>query len=254
VQISQATASSPGHPNEDYVVTGIDWAVMLDGATAPEGVDSGCIHTVRWLVQHLAVAVSSRLISGDESKLPSLLAEAIKDTSDAHSATCDLTNPDSPSSTISIVRIAGGALEYLTLGDSPIVLWHRNQTFTPIADDRTSHLPGGRPYTIELVRAHRNNAGGFWVASTNPDAAYQAISGIAPVKDLAEGGMFTDGITRLLDWYGYTWPVIFTSLRSQGPASLITLVRAAEREQPHPYAKQHDDASAAYLSTDIQSS
>src|SRR5262249_21616156 len=24
---------------------------------------------------------------------------------------------------------------------------------TPIADDRTPHLPGGRPYTIELVRA-----------------------------------------------------------------------------------------------------
>jgi hypothetical protein len=67
------------------------------------------------------------------------------------------------------------------------------------------------------------------------------------VDDLSEIGLFTDGITRLLDWYGYTSPVIFSSLRSQGPASLIDLVRAAEREQPHPYAKQHDDASAIYL-------
>lgn len=121
------------------------------------------------------------------------------------------------------------------------------RTGTPIADDRTSHLPGGRPYTIELVRAHRNKTGGFWIASTNPDAAYQAISGNAPLAKITEAGLFTDGVTRLLDWYGYTWPVIFSSLRSEGPASLITLVRAAEREQPHPYAKKHDDATAVYV-------
>jgi hypothetical protein len=95
-----------------------------------------------------------------------------------------------------------GSLDYLTLGDSPIVLWHRNQDFTPIADDRTSHLPGGRPYTIELVRAHRNKAGGFWVASTDPEPAYQAISGTVPLETISEVGLFTDGITRLLDWYG----------------------------------------------------
>jgi hypothetical protein len=133
------------------------------------------------------------------------------------------------------------------LGDSPIVLWHRDESFTPIADDRTSHLPGGRLYTIELVRAHRNKTGGFWIASTNPDAACEAISGSASLAQVTEAGLFTDGITRLLDWYGYTWPVIFSSLRSEGPASLIALVRAAEREQPHPYAKQHDDATAVYL-------
>jgi hypothetical protein len=247
MQISQATASTPGRANEDYVATGTNWAVILDGATAPEGVDSGCIHTVRWLVHHLVAAASSRLALSEESTLPSLLAEAIKETCDAHSATCDLNNPDSPSTTISIVRINADSVEYLTLGDSPIVLWRSNHAFTRIADERTSHLPGGRPYSIELVRSLRNKTGGFWVASTKPDAAYQAVHGKDSVDDLSEIGLFTDGITRLLDWYGYTWPVIFSSLRSQGPASLIDLVRAAEREQPHPYAKQHDDASAIYL-------
>ena len=247
MQISQATASTPGRPNEDYVASGTDWAVILDGATAPDGVDSGCIHTVRWLVHHVTSAVCSRLVVGDESELPAVLAAAIKETCDAHSATCDLGNPDSPSTTISIVRVRAGSLEYLTLGDSPIVLWRRNDDFTPIADDRTSHLPGGRPYTIELVRALRNKAGGFWVASTKPEAAYQAIHGTVPLDEVAEVGLFTDGITRLLDWYGYTWPVIFSGLRSEGPASLIRLVRAAEREQPHPYGKQHDDASAIYV-------
>ncbi|MDR2987732.1 MAG: protein phosphatase 2C domain-containing protein [Nocardiopsaceae bacterium] len=247
MQISHATASTPGRPNEDYVTTGPDRAVILDGATAPTDVESGCIHTVRWLVEHLAKTVATRLIIRDSSSLPSLLAAAIKEVCEAHSATCDLANPDSPSSTISIARMREDSLDYLTLGDSPIVLWHRNQDFTAIADDRTSHLPGGRPYIIELVRTHRNKADGFWVASTKPEAAYQAISGTVPMETISEVGLFTDGITRLLDWYGYTWPAIFSSLRNEGPASLIRLVRAAERQQPHPYSKRHDDASAAYL-------
>jgi hypothetical protein len=191
--------------------------------------------------------MATRLVIGDQSSLADILAVAIKDTASVHASTCDLANPDSPSSTVSIIRVRGDGLEYLTLGDSPIVIWHRDETFTPIADDRTSHLPGGRPYTIELVRAHRNKTGGFWVASTNPEAAYQAISGSVPLDQVAEAGLFTDGITRLLDWYGYTWPVIFTSLRSEGSASLVALVRTAEREQPHPHAKQHDDATAVYV-------
>lgn len=148
---------------------------------------------------------------------------------------------------MSIARARGDSLDYLTLGDSPIVLWHRDQSFTPIDDDRTSHLPGGRPYTIELVRAHRNKTSGFWVASTDPDAAYQSINGSAPLDKIAEVGLFTDGITRLIDWYGCTWPVIFACLRSEGPDRLISIVRDAEREKPHPYAKVHDDATAIYM-------
>jgi hypothetical protein len=247
MQITHASASAPGMDNEDYTAAGADWAIVLDGATKHPNVDSGCIHNVIWLVRHLAATVTSRLVLADNSSLADVLAAAIKDTASAHADTCDLANPDSPSSTISIIRVRGNVLDYLTLGDSPIVLWHKDETFTPIDDDRTSHLPGGRPYTIELVRAHRNKTGGFWVASTNPDAAYQAITGTVPLADITEAGMFTDGITRLLDWYGYTWPVIFSMLRTGGPASLIQLVRGAEREQPHPWAKKHDDATAVYM-------
>ncbi|MGE5134651.1 MAG: protein phosphatase 2C domain-containing protein [Gemmatimonadota bacterium] len=247
MQITHATASAPGLANEDYACAGADWAVVLDGATAPAGVDSGCVHDVVWLVRRLAAAIATRLLLAGESTLPDLLAAAIEDTARAHTDTCDLGTPDSPSSTVSIVRVRGDALEYLTLGDSPIVVRHPDESFTHIADDRTSRLPGGRPYTIELVRAHRNRTGGFWVASTDPDAAYQAITGSVPLAQVSEAGLFTDGITRLLDRYGYTWPVIFSALRSGGPARLISLVRAAEREQPHPYGKQHDDATAVYL-------
>jgi serine/threonine protein phosphatase PrpC len=122
MQITHATASVPAQPNEDYACTGADWAVILDGATAPADVDSGCVHDVVWLVRHLVAAMTPRLILPDGSTLADILAAAIKDTAAAHAETCDLANPDSPSSTVSIVRARGDSLEYLTLGDSPIVL------------------------------------------------------------------------------------------------------------------------------------
>jgi hypothetical protein len=202
---------------------------------------------VPWLVRRLAAAISSRLIVHDPGSLSDILASAIKETCDTHSATCDLANPDSPSTTVAIIRLLGDSLDYLTLGDSPIVFWHRDDSFTPIADYRLSQLPGARPYTIELVRAHRNKENGFWVASTDPRAAYRAVTGSAPTADLAEIGLFTDGITRLIDWYGFTWPAIFACLRSDGPDGLIRIVRRAERENPRPHGKVHDDATSIYL-------
>src|SRR5689334_16883747 len=39
-RITYATQAAPGVVNEDYVVAGPGWAVVLDGATAPAGVDS----------------------------------------------------------------------------------------------------------------------------------------------------------------------------------------------------------------------
>jgi Protein phosphatase 2C len=247
MQITFATAGAPGRANEDYACAGGDWALVLDGATAIPGVDSGCAHDVRWLVRRLAAAISSRLIAPDASTLPDVLAAAIKDVRDAHASPCDLVNPDSPSATVAVVRCHGDALEYLVLGDSPIVLRRCDGSFTQIADDRASGLPGGRPYTAELVREHRNKPGGFWVASTDAGAAYQALTGTAPLVQITEVALFTDGVARLADWYGHTWPGIFSCLRTQGPASLIELVRAAEKQQPPPYGKQHDDATAVYL-------
>ncbi len=247
LRITLATAGAPGRANEDYVAAGSDWAIILDGATAPADLDSGCVHDVRWLVHRLAAAMCGRLMSHSNSPLPDLLAGAIKETCDAHSGTCDLANPDSPSATISVVRAGQDVVEYLALGDSPVVLQRDDQTFVPVADDRIARLPGGRPYSSELVRAHRNRAGGFWVASTQPEAAFHALAGSAPRARVSAAGMFTDGVSRLVDWYGYTWPAVFSVLRQDGPEGLITRVREAERGHSRAHEKQHDDASAIYL-------
>jgi hypothetical protein len=246
MRITCATESAPGYVNEDYAICGNDWAVVLDGATAPVGVDSGCIHDVPWLVRHLAAGVARRLLL-DTAPLPELLAGAIKETGDAHGSTCDLGNPDSPSSTISIVRVRDDAVDYLTLGDSPIVIRAADQVLVPVIDDSLAHLPGGRPYSLELVRSLRNKPGGFWVASTDPEAAYHAVTGSAPFAAGTEIGIFTDGVSRLVESYGYEWEHVFSILESSGPGGVITLVRGAERERPLHGVKQHDDATAVLM-------
>lgn len=85
------------------------------------------------------------------------------------------------------------------------------------------------------------------MASTDPHAAYEAVRGSVGLGPVTDAALFTDGITRLAEWYGYSWPDIFARLTAAGPAGLIDAVRAAERERPPPSPKQHDDATALHI-------
>lgn len=244
-RVRYATVAAPGGVNEDYVMAGPSWVVMLDGATAPPGVDSGCVHDVSWLVRTLAGALAVRL-DGDED-LTGILAGAIAATVRAHAATCDLGDPNSPSCTVAIARRRGDRLDHLVLCDCAIGLWRRDGTVTVVTDDRLEHLPGGRPYSLELVASLRNRPGGFWVASTCPEAAAQALTGSTPVPELRGIALFTDGVTRLADWYGYSWQRLVSGA-ARAPEELLALVRDEERAHGPVRGKAHDDATAAWLS------
>ncbi|HSZ42342.1 MAG TPA: protein phosphatase 2C domain-containing protein [Trebonia sp.] len=250
MEVSYVTeAGSPDRPNEDYVVCGPDWIAVFDGATAPDGVDSGCVHDVRWLVRRFASAVAARMPLGTMSRpgtpLADLLAAAIADVRAMHGSTCDLANPDSPSTTVSLCRVTGTRLEYLVLADSPLVLWQPGAGARVVRDDALDHLPGGRPYTLDLVRETRNRDGGFWVASTVPEAAYHAVRGAADIGSDSELAVLTDGASRFAECFGRPWEALLGLLRDAGPRRLITAVRALEEEQP-PTGKQHDDATAVF--------
>jgi Protein phosphatase 2C len=246
VQVSHATRAGPGRVNEDLAASGPDWALVLDGATPMPGAATGCHHDVPWLVRRLAAALATRLTLAEVPLAP-LLADAIGEVRDAHAGSCDLGNPETPSSTVAIARVRGDALEHLVLCDSPVVLGHAGGQITLIDDDRLARLPGGQPYTAELIRAHRNQPGGFWVASTDPAAAYEAVSGRTPLATITDAALLSDGVTRLTEWYGCSWPDLLSCLRDQGPDALIDRVREAELADPHPRYKQHDDATAVHL-------
>jgi len=65
--------------------------------------------------------------------------------------------------------------------------------------------------------------------------------------DQRNSALLTDGVTRLIDWYGYDWPAIFSVLTSEGPSGLIARVRSAEWTSPPSYGKPHDDATAVHV-------
>ncbi|MCA1674460.1 MAG: protein phosphatase 2C domain-containing protein [Actinobacteria bacterium] len=243
--IFATAAGDPARTNEDIVVCGPNFVVMLDGATAPPGITSGCIHDVAWLVRHLAGHLGQLLTTNAGGDLRGQVADAITRLCADHADTCDLKNPASPSSTLAVLRECGDTVDALVLSDSPIVL-NQPSGIRPIIDDRPARLPSYKP---EDVRDQRNQPGGFWVASTEPQAAYEAIYETIPAKNLRQAAVLTDGAARLVerfrltDWYGF-----FKLLDTAGPSELIRQVRAAERTitpPPGSRGKQYDDATAA---------
>jgi hypothetical protein len=226
--ISHATRAAPTvDRNEDCVVTGPDFAVVLDGATTAPGVDTGCVHDVPWLVTRLGAELARLLLTASLS-LSDTLSHAIQGVMAQHPDTCDLTNPDSPSSTVAIVREREEIVDYLALSDSPIVLRSVDGTIDVVHDDRIDFLPG---HTVEIVRQQRNAPGGFWVASTEPQAATEALTGSVARDSLDCIGLFTDGASRLAERHGLRWADLIQLLDREGPTAVIDRVR-------------HDDATA----------
>ncbi|MEB3365881.1 protein phosphatase 2C domain-containing protein [Saccharopolyspora mangrovi] len=235
-----ATTATPGRRNEDHFAIGPDWAFVLDGATAPAGVDSGCVHDVVWLVRRLGGALAE-LLTTSEDPLPDVLAEAIDRVRAAHAGTCDLNNPNSPSSTVTVLRLRERA-EHLVLADSPLVL-DVDGDVRPIVDDRIDRLPS---YTREAVAELRNSPHGFWVASTDPEAAHHAVTGTtAPFRRAA---LLTDGASRHVDHFALAdWPGLLDLLDARGPSALLSEVRQAETTGTPPRrAKPHDDATVVH--------
>jgi hypothetical protein len=245
--VTFASEVSPDHEvNEDLVIAGEDFVVVLDGASHAPGVQTGCIHDVSWLVRQLGSKLADQLLNRSNSSLPDVLAAAIARVRDEHAETCDLDNPDSPSSTVAMLRKQGDVVEYLVLADSPIVLRMFDESVIPILDERTDGLPG---YTREIVRNSRNAENGFWVASTNADAAYQAVTGTAPINmgELQSVGLFTDGVSRLVTRYDFSWAELMHMLESpDGAWKVIQAVREADtKDDTAPErGKRHDDATA----------
>lgn len=235
-----ATIAAPGHRNEDHFAIGPDWAFVLDGATAPAGVDSGCVHDVVWLVRRLGGALAELLTTSDDA-LTDVLAEAIDRVRRAHADTCDLTNPNSPSSTVTLLRLRDQA-EHLVLADSPLVLDVDGEV-RPIVDGRIDRLPS---YTREAVADLRNSRDGFWVASTVPEAAHHAVTGTTP--PFRRAALLTDGASRHVDHFALTdWPGLLDLLDAEGPSSLLAEVRQAETNGTPPRrAKHHDDATVIH--------
>lgn len=260
--------SAPDWPNEDFAAITPGVAVLVDGAGSPGGRDTGCVHGVAWyaatLGAHLAAGATA-----NRRPLTDVLADAITQVTRSHSTTCDLAHPGTPSATAIAVRATASTVEYLVLADSVLLLQPKTGEPAVICDTRLEEIAARlRPDYYKLVagsperdtarRAYiakldalRNQAGGYWVACTDPAAAEHALTGSLPVGDLQAVALLSDGAGRLADKYQLTtWPQVAVMLAEHGPGELLRQLRAAETADPQgtrwPRGKIRDDATVVY--------
>jgi hypothetical protein len=253
------TAVGTSAANEDFTGAIPTAAVLIDGAGV-SGIESICRHGVAWYAHHLGGELLSLLSLDSDRSLPMLLSEAIGRIADAHRDTCDLADPSSPSATVAILRLSGGRAEYLVLGDSLLVL---DRAGGPLVVTDPREVALSRPYRIALeaaakesaeydqvrsdfidvLRANRNQAGGFWVAKDDPRAAVEAITGSYAISELSSAVLLSNGASRIVDRFQFAqWPKVLEILASSGPASIIRHVREEEARR----VVAADDATIAY--------
>ncbi|MGP4101720.1 integrase [Nonomuraea sp. KM90] len=254
MRVTMTSVATTRHPNEDFTGALPAAAVLIDGAGIP-GTASICRHGVAWYANRLGGGLLG-LLSLDRG-LPSLLAEAIEQVTDAHRDTCDVADPISPSATVAVLRLSGGLAEYLVLGDSFLVLDPAEGEPLVVSDPREviisrsyepairAAAPGSdeRHRLLRDLRANRNRPGGFWLAKDDPRAADEAITGSRPISGLTGAALLSNGAGRIVDRFGLTdWPGVMAVLASSGPAEIIRRVRRAEAR----HSVVFDDATIAY--------
>ncbi|GAA5005772.1 hypothetical protein [Kitasatospora paranensis] len=265
MQASLATEPGGLAPNEDWAAASPSLAVVLDGLSTG-GLDTGCSHGVPWYVAQLGGRIIAEL-SGSGIALTEGLARALEQVAMLH-AECDLSNPGTPSATVSILREGPASLDFLILADSPVV-FEGEDGYTVHTDLRVdSVVPELRAETelyatgspehqaavqrmITAQRLTRNAPGGYWVAASGPEAAEHAVVGVASRDAVSAAAVMSDGVSRLVTEYGMaTWADVFKMLRDGGPTSLIRYVREVEATDPvgqrWPRYKAGDDAAVIF--------
>lgn len=243
METTSTSRPAPGAVNEDLVLTGNSFAVVLDGAT--RSVEStGCVHDVPWLVRMLGGHLWRLLAADDGRPLPVLLAAAITALREDHGASCDLEHRDSPSSTVAVLRRRGAWLDCLSLADTAVAVELHDGAVEVVLDPRAALLAA---VSVTELSGLRNRDEGFWVASTRPEAALRAATRTFALADVRSAALASDGVTRLVDRYGWSWPKVLHELTQAGPDAVVDAVRVAESaagQHARFPGKKHDDASA----------
>jgi hypothetical protein len=271
MQVSTASVAAPGQlDNEDHVFQHGQLVGVLDGATVPDGFDTGCVHGPAWYVRQLAARIGLAAADRPGATLMGNLAAAILGVRADHGDRCDLDHPGTPSSTVCLLRQCGDHIDYLVLCDSPLVV-DLGDRVEVIADDRLQKAmvelrqaaltvagAGGSvdPATrlrraVTRQRQQMNQTHGYWVAAANPDAAFHAVTGTFPLTGpgrVRRAALLTDGASAAVEQFALVdWRGLLDALTEHGPGELIRRVRLAEADDGNGRRrhKRYDDATAA---------
>ncbi|MER7622715.1 hypothetical protein [Streptomyces sp. NPDC126503] len=247
---------SPERPNEDWGAAAPaacgrgGTVVLLDGVTPPAG-DVGCVHPVPWFTARLGGALTELSASRPEMPLREILAEAIRRTTDAHRATCDLSHARTPQATVVLARWDESTVEHLVLSDSALLLEAPGGAVRAVLDDRLDRVPDEVRRSVAATDRLRNREGGFFTAAADPAVAERAVTGTTPRAEVRALAALTDGASRWVELFGAGgWAECFGVLRKEGPYGLLRRVRSLEtRDAARGGARRwklHDDATAVY--------
>lgn len=264
-------ATLPGRddrPNEDFAGAFPACGVLLDGAGGPAEMPSGCVHGTAWYVRQLGARLLANMEVNQDRHLDDILAAGIGEVSDLHRGSCDLTAPGTPATVVVMMRAREDTIEYLVLGDSTAVFDSAGK-ITTVSDRRIDDvakaeklemesLPTGTPEHqaarirfVTLQREMRNQPGGYWTASTDPEAAYAAYTGSLPIAGVRHVTLLSDGAARFVEFSLGTWKDLLGILNTYGPSTIFARIREAEAGDPAgrrwPRAKQRDDAAIVHF-------
>jgi hypothetical protein len=258
VRVTFASDGGSGESNEDIVAAADGVVVVLDGVSKWYTAESGCVHGTVWYVRQLSdrILMHATRDMPPELSLSEAVGAALGDVARSHADTCDLTHPWSPAATVAVLRETESSVDYLILADCVIVV-ETNFGVTALTDTRLAELLRRvrHPDASEDLKQHlrdglhrlRNHPDGYWVASADPAAAANAITGSIARDAIRRAALLTDGASCLVDDYAQaTWP----QLLQLGPDGLIDEVRRHEKNDPDRArwrrSKIHDDATAAF--------
>jgi hypothetical protein len=204
MQVTLASRRSPdATSNEDFIAATAGCVVVVDGASVPAELGTGCAHGTAWFARRLGTHLLGLLTSQPDPSPADNLAQAITDVAALHADTCDLDHPGTPSATVAILREQADTMEYLVLGDTTILL-EQPTGIRAITDDRleqvasvqhdamhqqaTGSAAHARSFAqlVTEQRRHRNHPDGFWVASTDRPPLSTPLSTPLPARACTE--------------------------------------------------------------------
>ncbi len=259
----------PFKENEDWLGSGNNLVVVLDGCGVPDGVeakiDQPCQHGLSWFVDTLGTALL-RGASDAVTPLDDALATAIAETASAHQGNCDLTQPHSPAATAVVLRASREAVEYLVLADATLAIDDGTGDPIVVTDNRIDRValpeyedgPRDGASRLKIARervdtlaAKRNKPDGYPIAVSDPQAAYQALTGHIKTERVRRAALASNGATRLVDRFQrMNWKELLDLAQDKGPDAVISRTREVEVSDPEavawPRERIHDDATFAY--------
>jgi hypothetical protein len=259
------TAQSPD--GDDRLFTLPHAVIVLDGTSGDFPSDDGGAFAGR-LGSALAAALTEDPAAGLVDVLGDAIAEVAKEG--------DLAPDTAPHATVAIARWTTETVDALVLGDSRVAAIHLDGSLGELCDRRVHAVAAEQRERMvsrlrdrhgfddvheglvaELraeERRRRNRPGGFPIASTDPGAAVEALTGSWPVAALAGIGLATDGAWRGRHTYQEIppWPMLLKRIEFLAPKALLVAVAEAERNDPDgrqwPRTARHDDKTLAVVS------